>query len=133
MICKFFLDSRSDINLFRSDLVTRLRTPASSTTYVSVGGPSFRTSNSDASAGSTGQKLIARERAAAARACWRHEMKLFWDGIGEESVGFFKEEEMGSDFGWRGFERWGLGRPRRGVKEEGEEMIVSIFGKKLRW
>ena len=42
---------------------------------------------------------------------------------------FFKDElMMGRDFGWRDFEKWGLGVLRRGVKDEGEEMMDSIAG-----
>lgn len=73
LMCKFFLDSKSDNNLFKSDFVTRLSTPASSTTYDSLGGPSLRISNSEANAlplGKSGLKLSARVRARAASPCW---------------------------------------------------------------
>lgn len=93
LMWRFFLDSRSDNKVFRSDLVTRLRTLASSRMY-SCGGPSFSTSNSEAAAGrskeGTGQKLMASDRAAAARPWWRWEIQVFLE---EEDDGEEEEEE----------------------------------------
>lgn len=131
LICKFFLDSRSDKSRFRSDLVTRLSTPASSTTYVSVGGPSFSTSNSEAKAGdwtvgTTGQKFTAREIAAAARPCCKCVIQLLfcldrvWGG-----VLLLRLQEMDLGRWWeRHFEAVSLVLSR-GVKE-----MVSIEGNK---
>lgn len=79
LIRKFFLDSKSVNNLLRSDFVTRLRTPASSTTYDSLGGPSLTTSNSEALAsplGKMGEKLRAKDRARAANPCWMGDNQL---------------------------------------------------------
>lgn len=89
---KFFLDSKSDNNRFKSDFVTLLRTPASSTTYDSFGGPSLRTSNSDANAepvGKTGQKLRAKDRARAASPWWACDNQLF----GSDNNGFADWED----------------------------------------
>ena len=94
LIRKFFLDSKSDNNLFKSDLVTLLRTPASSTTYVSFGGPSLSTSNSEANEGKTGLKLSAKEIAKAAKPFCKLENKLV--GVAKDLKGsFLMEQEMG--------------------------------------
>lgn len=80
LILMFFLASKSDSKALRSDLVTLLRTLASSTTYDSLGGPSFNTSNSDAIAGgisAVGWKLTANDRATEARPCWILDTHLF--------------------------------------------------------
>lgn len=80
LMWKFFLDSKSDSSRFKSDFVTLLSTPASSTTYDSCGGPPLSTSNSDANAelaGSSGQKLSAKDRARAATPWWTWENQLF--------------------------------------------------------
>ena len=84
---KFFLDSKSVNNLFKSDFVNRLSTPASSTTYDSLGGPSLITSNSEANAlppGKSGLKLSARVIARAASPCWACESQLV--GFGKDEV-----------------------------------------------
>ena len=91
MMRKFFLESKSDNSRFKSDFVTLLSTPASSTTYDSCGGPSLRTSNSDANAelvGKTGQKLRAKDRARAARPWWACDNQLF----GSDRNGFADSE-----------------------------------------
>lgn len=127
---KFFLDSKSDNNRFKSDFVTLLSTPASSTTYDSCGGPSLSTSNSDANAelvGKSGQKLRAKDRARAASPWWACENQLFgsdrngfadWEGcfLRLDVMGLvIKEREL--DLGWiegekRAFEEEGLGLKR---------------------
>jgi hypothetical protein len=132
LTCKFFRDSRSDRSRLRSDFVTRLNTPASSTTYDSVGGPSFSTSNSDANAGdwtvgTTGQKLTAREIAAAARPCCKCVIQVLFclDRVG--GVLLLRLQEMDLGRWWeRDFEVVSL-RLSRGVKE-----MVSIEGNKWR-
>lgn len=102
LMWKFFLDSKSVNNRFKSDLVTRLSTPASSTTYDSFGGPSFRTSNSDPNAdplGITGQKLSARETAIAASPCCRWENQVLGTEIDWE-ICFLRLQLMGFVLSW---------------------------------
>lgn len=138
---KFFLDSKSVNNLFKSDFVTRLSTPASSITYVSLGGPSLITSNSEANAlplGKSGLKLSARVIARAASPCWACESQLV--GVGKDELSdwgwcFLRLQVMDlvtkrefDDLGWieeeeeRVFGQEGLGL-KRGERERGERMV----------
>lgn len=135
LMWKPFLFSTSDNNAFKSDFVTLLSTPASSTTYESFGGPSFKTSNSDANAESedtTGQKLRAKEIARAANPCWTWETQLL--GTEKDSFSiweccFLRLQQIGLvDLGkWererKGFEREVLGLKRG---EKGGERMVSM-------
>lgn len=140
---RFFLDSRSERRLLRSDLVTRLRTPASSTTYDSTGGPSLSTSNSEARAESragTGQKLMARERAKAASPCWTCGIQPPRETNGTDTADLFGSDTaahlvsgLASALGWR-LLRCGFGWSRdlgwkMGEKEE-EETMVSMAGRR---
>lgn len=135
LIWKPFLFSTSDNNAFKSDFVTLLSTPASSTTYESFGGPSFNTSNSDANAESedtTGQKLRAKEIAIAANPCWTWETQLLGsekDCFSVWECCFLRLQQIDLvDLGKWGRERKGFEREVLGLKrgEKGGERMVSI-------